>query len=288
MIWFFMNCSLRAGVVNYRSECLGEIIIRRRIERKTVMKTTKVVGDGCVKGKLSTDLRGQLEIRKDDILRRIQEGTLPFDRVMSELQAVAEGRVEILLPENKVTLSTDLDHWVTFYREYFFFRPDFSGLKIPERTDEQKKEFTRLLVIAKDITNNHVYRTCQKQFICLSYADNLDEAVPTNERDPKNGLYAIWVRDTVEADKVHKNKSADMIKQANLTTETLLERMIHELVFFSETGKHLDVKNATLCSGSHYSGGDVPRARWYDDLFRVGWDVTDYRDDDLRSREVVS
>jgi hypothetical protein len=60
------------------------------------MKTTKVVGDGCVKGKLSADLRGQFENRKDDILRRIQEGTLPFDRVMTELQAVAEGRVEII------------------------------------------------------------------------------------------------------------------------------------------------------------------------------------------------
>ena len=87
---------MRAGVVNYRSECFGEIMIRRRIERKTVMKTTKVVEDGCVKGKLSADLRGQLEIRKDDILRRIQEGTLQFDRVMTELQAVAEGRVEII------------------------------------------------------------------------------------------------------------------------------------------------------------------------------------------------
>ena len=95
---------MRAGVVNYRFECFGEIMIRRRIERKTVMKTTKVVEDGCVKGKLSTDLRGQFENRKDDILRRIQEGTLPFDRVMTELQAVAEGRVQIIA---KVDLDAD-------------------------------------------------------------------------------------------------------------------------------------------------------------------------------------
>ena len=49
------------------------------------METTKVVGDGCVAGKLSAEKRGQFEIRKDDILRRIQEGTLPFERVMMEM-----------------------------------------------------------------------------------------------------------------------------------------------------------------------------------------------------------
>ena len=60
------------------------------------MKTTKVVGDGYVKGKLSAELRGQFEIRKDDILRRIQEGTLSFNKVMAQLQAIAEERVQVV------------------------------------------------------------------------------------------------------------------------------------------------------------------------------------------------
>jgi hypothetical protein len=49
-----------------------------------------------------------------------------------------------------------------------------------------------------------------------------------------------------------------MIKEAGLKTETLLERMLHELVFFSETRKHLDVNNLTFCCGSRYADGYGP------------------------------
>ena len=119
--------------------------------------------------------------------------------------------------------------------------------------------------------------------------DNFDKIVIYNERDAKNGPYSIWVRDEVEADEKYKNLSANQIKGMNIKTETLVERLIHELKYFQETGKHLDIKNITLCTGSRYSDGNVPYVCWNDDgRLRVHLCGTDGCHDNLRSREAVS
>jgi hypothetical protein len=39
---------------------------------------------------------------------------------------------------------------------------------------------------------------------------------------------------------------------------TLRERLLMEILYFKETGKHLDIIGWTICSGSRYSDGDVP------------------------------
>ena len=253
------------------------------------MKTTKkVVSDGREEERKWAMLRGFLAIRFDGIIDRIKKGSLDYGIVMCELQAIAEKRVKILEhPETDQEMSNipNLEWWRKFYLENFNMKLNFLRLDIPPKP---AKDNWRLLVIVKGLTNNLVYDVCAKQFPCCKYADDLDKGVSTNERDPKNGSYAIWVRDTVEADEVHRNKSADIVKEAGLKTETLLERMIHELAYFSGTGEHLDVKNWTLCSGSRCSGGDVPNADWDDDEFRVNWNDTGNRVGCLRAREVVS
>ncbi len=181
--------------------------------------------------------------------------------------------------------------WERFYQKYFGLTLDLSGVKIPERTPAQVKEFTRLIIVAMGLLQNQVYDACHRVFKgqCWRYVNDLDASITENERDSKTGAYAIWVRDTVEADEVHKNKSADMVKVEGLKTETSLERNLHELKYFAETGKHLDIVNATLCSGSRISGGDVPGADWCDDEFRVYyWYGLDDRNPNLRPREEVS
>lgn len=62
------------------------------------MKTTNgsVVEDGCKKGKLLAEMLGQLMKRVFDIIRRIEEGTISFNRVMTQLQAIAEDNVQII------------------------------------------------------------------------------------------------------------------------------------------------------------------------------------------------
>jgi hypothetical protein len=178
-----------------------------------------------------------------------------------------------------------LKWWQLFYQEHFGTLIDVIKIRIPDRPKDGK---WRLLIVAQGLANNQVYAVLEKHFTCQNYVGDLNKGIPVNERDPKDGAYAIWVRDVVEADECHKNKSANMVKEVGLKTETLLERMIHELVYFLETKDHLDIQNWTLCFGSRDSGSSVPRASWYGDEFRVDWgDVYDQYDY-LRPREVIS
>lgn len=160
-------------------------------------------------------------------------------------------------------------------------------LVIPER----RKGFDRLIVVGDTtLTNNDAYDACVASFQSWRYKNDLNTAVRSNtdERHPVNGVYAIWLRDRVEADEELKDLSANMIVEKRLKTITLLERQLFELVYFMETGKHLDIQNWTLCSGSRDSDGHVPDARWRGDGFKVFWSYRDNRNPRLRAREAVS
>jgi hypothetical protein len=109
-----------------------------------------------------------------------------------------------------------------------------------------------------------------KAFKCWRYNDELDAKVPKNARDTKLS-YAIWVRDGVEPDEKYLGKSTNQADPDMTIGQTLLERMIHEIVFFDETGNHLDIKGVTFCTGSRDSVGYVPCMNWYDGEVRVSW-----------------
>ncbi|MBI2033910.1 MAG: hypothetical protein HYT13_02315 [Candidatus Liptonbacteria bacterium] len=100
--------------------------------------------------------------------------------------------------------------------------------------------------------------------------------------------YCIWVRDRVEADEELKNKSANDLKRENIPGITLEERLLYELKFFDETGKHLDVQKITLCAGSRTPYGSVPSVYWHDGEVSVFWYFPDNRDGGIRVRAAVS
>mgnify|MGYP001568274236 CR=1 FL=1 len=174
----------------------------------------------------------------------------------------------------------DIYQWELLYSEEFGETHDFSGVRIPVNGD-----FTRPIIAANGMTLNRAYDTCAKKFNCWRYVDNLDKNIPTNDRTPTK-TYAVCVRDRVEADEELSNLSADDLTKQKIAGITLLERLLLELKYFRETGKHLDIKNVTLCSGSRYAGGNVPNAYWYDCKFEVSWDYRDCRYPFLRSRAV--
>ena len=177
-----------------------------------------------------------------------------------------------------------VSRWGPFYNKYFGFTPDLRDVKIPEK----KPGFDRLIIVRGDLNPNQVFKVCQKHFSCDKYGVDLDkETKGRNEREPTK-TYAIWVRDRQEADEELKNMSAETIKEKNITTETLLEREIHELKFFDETGKHLDEKNVTLCAGSRFSGGFVPYANWYGGKFDVARYDSQSASSSLCARAAVS
>jgi hypothetical protein len=177
-----------------------------------------------------------------------------------------------------------LEEWRTLYRE--LLNIELGEVIVPAR----RPGFDRLIVVAKGVKMQQVYDACAKLFKCWKYTDkNLDEVITVNDRTSEQS-YAIWVRNEVEADKQFKNNSGNDLKATNHIGMTFLERLLFELKFFRETGKHLDIQNITLCSGSRGSGGGVPGVYWrsFDSTMRVDWYNPDDRYDNLRSREVVS
>ncbi len=162
------------------------------------------------------------------------------------------------------------ERWRKFYQKHFAIGlPWDKTLEIPAKPTEGK---WRLLIIAQDLTMNQVYDRMTKLFTCWKYADDLDKSITKNARDTKKS-YAIWVRDEAEPDSDFLGKSTRRADPDMKIGVTVLERMIHEIDYFSETGNHLDVKGVTFCSGSRDSDGRVPdmylstngevRVHWY-------------------------
>ncbi|MFH1859076.1 MAG: hypothetical protein ABIJ80_02335, partial [Patescibacteria group bacterium] len=175
--------------------------------------------------------------------------------------------------------------WQNFYHS-LSIDCDLSDIRIPD----DPGGFDRVIIMAQGITPQAVFDLCQKEFKCWKWTDkNLDEII-TSDRTTKDSTYAIRIRNSVEADKELKNLSANQLKEQNIPGITLEERLIYEIKFFKETGKHLDIKNVTLCSGSRDAGGDVPCVDWlpFFGKMRVYWCYPDHRHGGRRSRQAVS
>jgi hypothetical protein len=152
------------------------------------------------------------------------------------------------------------------------------------------KDFYRLIIVARGMTPQKLYNKCAELFPCWKWTDrNLDEII-TSDRTTKDGAYAVWFRDRVEADEELKNLSTDCLKERNISGITLEERLLLELIYFRETGNHLDIQNITLCSGSRRGDGDVPLVDWDGDDGRlsVRWFGPFNSHVLLRARQAVS
>ena len=195
----------------------------------------------------------------DGAQRVIEQGgefKLRFAALLQEFGITADSRV--------------VAEWQKFYKEHFGLDVDFSKIAIPQRP----KGNWRLLLIAKGMTMNTAFGRCKKLFATWQYSDDLDAKITQNARTSKED-YAVWVLDEVEPEKEYRGKSTRQADPDMKIGITVLERIIFELKYFSETGKHLDIKGATFCSGSRDSDGHVSYAGWYGGRFRIRWDGLD-------------
>jgi hypothetical protein len=157
-----------------------------------------------------------------------------------------------------------------------------------KKSSKSKDDFTRLIVVKKGATLNEVLAECKKRFNVWCYGNDLDKIVIQNDRIADKD-YEVLVRNTIEADEEYKNMSANDIRKKGIKGVTLLERLLLELKYFDETGKHLDMNNITLCTGSRGADGRVPGVAWLavDDELRVHWYNPGSSLGYLRAREVV-
>lgn len=172
-------------------------------------------------------------------------------------------------------ITTDLyadvrGEWERFYLDHFGITIDFSGIEIPE---QPTSGVWRLIFIPQGLTLNATILAMRKHFNVWVYTEDLDGSVTIHTRTSATS-YAVWVRIGDEPDNEYLGKptrTADMEGKMGIT---LLERLVFGLKHFTETGKHLDVKGITLCTGSRNAGGDVPGACW--DAGNGGVDVRPY------------
>ena len=219
-----------------------------------------------------------IDRRMREIKRQLdQDGGSPLDPewVAGELQRIIDASGKVL---------TEITDWQQFYHDLFGLEIDLLGLSVPAK----KKGFDRLVIVVQGMTLQRLYDNCVKLCPCWKWTDDDLDKIVQSERTAKDGTYAVWFRDVVEADEELKNLSANDLKEKGIPGITLEERLLMELKYFKETGNHLDIKSWTLCSGSRCSGGGVPGVGWVSVRLRVDW----YRPDDasgyLRSRRAVS
>lgn len=186
----------------------------------------------------------------------------------------------------KMMLANEIADWEEFYNNSFWEeRHDFSQIMIPERPIDG---LWRLLIIAESNLEKIYHRFTGVCHCRRGTDDNLDEIVTWNERDTKNGAYAIWVRGRTEADAELKNLSAKDVDQKCIATETLAERLIHGLKFFLESGGNLDWQNVTLCAGSCCKDNFIPTVHLGEDgRVTVGFRRYDESADTLCARQVA-
>jgi len=180
-------------------------------------------------------------------------------------------------------LSPSLSDWQVFYAEVFGIQTDFSTLRVPEK----QEGFDRLIVVAGGMTPENVFQKSQQLFPCAKgTGQSLDEIIQS-QRSGKEGAYAIWVRETVEADRDLKNLSANDLEAQGIPGITLEERLLYELKYFKETGQHLDRESVTLCSGSRRTPAGVPSVGWGVLQLEVAQYGVDSGGARLRARRVV-
>ena len=188
--------------------------------------------------------------------------------------------------ETGAALGEQLEWWIQLWQE-LGFTVERSVIALPLVPPNFGP--ARLIVIPQGLTIQRAWEVAQSLFPCYSYiSGDLDKAIPTNDRTATDTAYAIIVRDREEADEEFKSLSANDLKARGLRGITVLETITDEIGYYKRSGKHRDVKNVTLCSGSRDSNGSVPESDWFGGEFQLYWYDSDYRYDNLRSREAIS
>ncbi len=147
--------------------------------------------------------------------------------------------------------------------------------------------FSWFVPIMAGLTLNQTLGIARKNFPVVSVVDNnLDRWVTINDRDCSVPYLAIF-KPQIEADEKFSLISADELKKTGVIGNTLLERLMLEIIFFALFSRHLDVEdNFTLCSGSRYSNGYTPVVSCIDEIVTVDWWGAGAKEKNLRTREV--
>ena len=103
--------------------------------------------------------------------------------------------------------------------------------------------------------------------------------------------YAIWIHNRIEADEQYSGVSSYVLEKRGVMGITLLERLLYELMYFGQTGAHLDRHSKTLCAGTHdLIRGNVPTVWSVPEsrAIKIGQCGPGYYSDKIATRAVMS
>lgn len=186
-------------------------------------------------------------------------------------QALLTKRIsEILSDDGSVSLEQTLLGWRKLYRDFFSIEKSFSGMFIPQKP----AGCNRLIVCVKELSPDHLLRTCQNVFLCeyhplAEFGETLSDRAMVANDSRSDCDYAFWTPDTTESQTPPGiNEDLKM---------TLFERLLFELKYFSENGIHLDNKKVTCCFGTrHVQGGERPVVCFRQGRVQILWQASDY------------
>lgn len=180
-----------------------------------------------------------------------------------------------------------------FYKSFFGFDCPKLELLVP-KVEPGFNWILPIFAIDSACPIEATYQALAKNFKCRRSVNViLEEVVTRHVRDPRQKPYIIRLRDREEADEELKNLSADDLDNRLIKGNTLLESMILEGWYFVETGKHLNLQNANMCTASRSRRGYVPYVRWDHaqeafDIEAGTWCDPSRTPVNLRARQVIS
>ncbi|MDB5266461.1 MAG: hypothetical protein JWN89_276 [Parcubacteria group bacterium] len=155
---------------------------------------------------------------------------------------------------NNPRADLQIEKWREFYRNHFGISLEL--VKVPV----YQAPISSVIVIPQGLTLERVLEIYRWKYKSVNQHTevSLDELVSHNDRNPKNGAYAVWFRfrDDIR-DGERRVASATDLAYHKIPGVTLLECLVLRLKHFVESGK--DFWDDTLCNGSLTSDGSVPK-----------------------------
>lgn len=184
------------------------------------------------------------------IATQVANGTITTEQLI----AFFEGRN----PFEHPNFDCEVDTWIQFYQDVFNLHLDLAQVEIPCI----EPVFSWRMIIAHTLTYELLHEVLTNTLTTCSKCEMQDFhnhiRVMQDDRSPRQRTYSFLIRNTIEADSVHRNKPVLSFQEQKLRGITLLERLVLELFFWYQNQKHLDLSGFTVCSGSRWDNNSVP------------------------------
>jgi hypothetical protein len=175
------------------------------------------------------------------------------------VRAKKEIKLKTKLVDQSRIKKIDYERWATFYGGYF----DIDLFKLEVMIPQSRQGLERCIIIPSGLRLNCVVERMYEyfgNFFNSVYGRHTTEYNHIKDDRKVKGSYAIWVKDTTQADPII---SFDYMLYKGLSGQTLLECLIHRFEYFIQhfddgDQKFLDTQTKTICSGSRDRDNCIP------------------------------